>query len=121
MILVDTSVWVDHLRRGDDHLASLLEQSRVLCHPMIIGELACGTLRNRSEILGLLANLPAAIEASHDEVLLFIEQHSLMGHGIGYIDMHLLASTTLSQTQLWTRDTRLQQAAAEGNVRYNVS
>lgn len=118
MILVDTSVWVDHLRREDDHLVTLLKRGRVLCHPMVIGELACGMLRNRAEILGLLANLPSATEASHEEVLGFIERHVFMGRGIGYVDLHLLTSTTLDQTRLWTRDTRLRKVAADGHVLY---
>jgi hypothetical protein len=83
MILVDTSVWVDHLRTGDEDLAALLIQSRVLMHPFVLGELACGNLRNRSEVLALLRGLPRATVATDDEVLFFIERHALMGRGIG--------------------------------------
>lgn len=114
MILVDTSVWVDHLRRGVPALAALLEAGDVLLHPWIVGELACGTLRRRSEILDLLQKLPAAPVASHDEALAFIETHALMGRGIGYVDVHLLASARLhGAAQLWTRDARLAAAASD--------
>lgn len=113
MILVDTSVWVDHLRAGEPALAIVLQQERVLMHPFVLGELACGNLRNRHEILELLARLPAVPTASDAEVLGFIERHALMGRGIGYVDVHLLASVTLAgQTQLWTRDRRLAAIAA---------
>jgi predicted nucleic acid-binding protein len=112
MILVDTSVWVDHLRKGDDDLVALLNGSQVLIHPFVIGELACGNLVNRGEVLGLLKHLPCAQVASDDEVLHFIEQQSLMGQGIAYIDAHLLAAVALDNgASLWTRDVRLQKAA----------
>ncbi len=112
MILVDTSVWIDHLRQGDDRLAGLLEQSQVLTHPAVIGELACGNLRNRATILSLLNMLPKVTVASDAEVLHLIEQRQLMGKGIGYIDAGLLASVLLTPgTLLWTRDKRLQALA----------
>ncbi len=112
MILVDTSVWIDHLRAGDVSLAELLDSSQVLVHPFVIGELACGNLRKRDDLLWLLNALPQAPLASHEEVLHFIECHKLMGKGIGYIDVHLLASTALADTALiWTRDMRLQKLA----------
>jgi predicted nucleic acid-binding protein len=112
MILVDTSVWVDHLRSGDERLIDLLDSSQVLAHPFIIGELACGNLRERDEVLRLLNDLPRAPVASQDEVLHFIERNKLIGQGIGYIDTHLLASTTLADRALiWTRDKRLQKIA----------
>ena len=108
MILVDTSVWIDHLRAGDKELQALLNTGQVLMHPFILGELACGNLRNRNEVLTLLNNLPRAPVANDHEVLLFIERHSLMGRGIGYIDAHLLASVALcAPARLWTRDKRL--------------
>jgi len=108
MILVDTSVWIDHLRKGDEHLIRALGANQVLMHPFIEGELACGNLRNRGEILALLSDLPRAIIASEEEVLFFIERHGLMGRGIGYIDAHLLAATSLEDSaRLWTRDKRL--------------
>lgn len=113
MILVDTSVWVEHLRRGLPRLATLLQEGRVLIHSWVIGELACGNLRNRADVLELLQGLPAAVVASDQEVLLMIEQHQLMGRGIGYVDAHLLASTKLSHCQLWTQDRRLAVLAEE--------
>ena len=113
MILVDTSVWVDHLRRGDRGLVDLLERSAVVMHPFVVGELACGSLRDRASILGLLQDLPAAVVASTDEVLGFIDRHSLHGKGIGYVDVHLLAAVALTEgSRLWTRDARLRQVAA---------
>jgi predicted nucleic acid-binding protein len=112
LILVDTSVWVDHLRRGDPGLVDLLERSAVAVHPFVIGEIACGSLRDRESVLELLQDLPAAVVADNDEVLHFIEHHALHGKGIGYIDMHLLASVALTEgTEVWTRDTRLREAA----------
>ena len=108
MILVDTSVWIDHLRAGDKGLQALLNTGQVLMHPFILGELACGNLRNRNEVLTLLNALPRATVANDYEVLLFIERHSLMGRGIGYIDAHLLGSVALcAPARLWTRDKRL--------------
>ena len=112
MILVDTSVWTDHLRVGDADLVTLLNSSRVLMHPFVLGELACGNLRDRNEVLALLKDLPRVAIATDDEVLFFIERHTLMGHGIGYVDAHLLAAVILSgATRLWTRDKRLQAVA----------
>ncbi len=113
MILVDTSVWVEHLRRGLPHLATLLQSGEVLIHPWVIGELACGTLQNRQQILELLQGLPAATVACEAEVLLLIERERLMGRGIGYVDAHLLASARLSHCRLWTQDRRLAAVAAE--------
>lgn len=111
MILVDTSIWIDHLRRGNDALSLLLEQERVLTHPFIIGELACGSMANRRQILELLGTLPAAEVADDDEVIRFVEARQLYGVGIGWIDAHLLASTRLSHALFWTSDTRLKRAA----------
>lgn len=114
LALVDTSVWVDFLRSGDSQLTGLLEANRVCMHSMIVGELACGNLRQRKELLMLWNNLSRVIEASHQEALFFLEQNRLMGRGIGYIDLHLLASVALSpDSRLWTRDKRLQKIAAE--------
>lgn len=118
MILVDTSVWVDHLPAGDPHLAGLLERDVVACHDLVIGEIAYGNLRQRQEILSLLACLPKCGQASHDEVLFFIEQHGLMGRGIGYIDVSLLASAVLSGARLWSRDKRLRRIAEEVGCGY---
>ena len=112
MILVDTSVWVDHLRNGDALLANLLERANVVMHPFVIGEIACGSLRDRSSILELLQDLPAAVVAEGREVLGFIERHVLHGKGIGYVDVHLLASVALTEgASLWTRDKRLHSVA----------
>ncbi|MDX1346550.1 MAG: type II toxin-antitoxin system VapC family toxin [Sedimenticolaceae bacterium] len=112
MILVDTSIWVDHLRSGDDELVNMLNASLVCMHPFVLGELACGNLRQRTEILSLLKDLPGISVARDEEVLFYIERHELMGRGIGYIDAHLLAAVALEAgTRLWTRDKRLQKLA----------
>lgn len=114
MILVDTSVWIDHLRQGDSALMTALEAGSVLAHPFIVGEIACGNLSKRGQVLRLLQALPRAPVASDGEVLEFIERRRLMGRGIGYIDVHLLASVALDGTAtLWTRDRRLAAVAAE--------
>ena len=112
MILVDTSVWIDHLRRGEPELIRLLSQSQVLCHPMVVGEIACGNLKSRSVVLALLADLPCASVASEAEVLAFIQAQSLFGLGMGYVDVHLCASAKLNGVQLWTRDKRLGEATS---------
>ncbi|MBN2493852.1 MAG: type II toxin-antitoxin system VapC family toxin [Deltaproteobacteria bacterium] len=113
MILVDSSVWIDHLRKGDRRLASLLEDEQVLVHPYVIGELACGKLRRRYEILGLLRALPQADLAGDAEVHHLLETRRLWGRGLGWVDMHLLASALLSRCTLWTRDRRLAAVASE--------
>jgi predicted nucleic acid-binding protein len=121
MILVDTSIWIDHLRSGDKKLTRLLESTQVLTHPFVVGELACGNLGNRKEVLALLADLPKSLVATDAEVLFFIEQHSLMGRGIGYIDAHLLSSTALgSPAKIWTRDKRLAALAVELKIAYQA-
>lgn len=108
MILVDTSVWIDHLRRGVPALAELLDQGLVLMHPFVLGELACGNFQNRAEVIRLLRDLREAAIAGDAEVLGFIEHHRLMGLGIGYVDVHLLTSAVLEGgVALWTRDKRL--------------
>jgi predicted nucleic acid-binding protein len=107
MILVDTSVWVEHFRSGKIGLDRLLVKGHVLCHPFIIGELACGRFKNRSEVFSLLDKLPMAILAEHKEVIYFIEKNNLMGKGVGYIDIHLLVSAILTGISLWTLDKRL--------------
>jgi predicted nucleic acid-binding protein len=114
VILVDTSIWVDHLRAGEPALAQALEQGLVFMHPFVLGELACGNLQNRAEILHLLASLPAAPRATDTEALQFIENRRLMGRGVGYIDVHLLASAVLAgDVRFWTRDRRLAGIAGE--------
>ena len=108
MILTDTSVWIDHLRKTDDLLVSLLHSTQIVVHPFIIGELACGNLSNRIAFLALLKKIPSVPAARNEEVLYFIEHNRLMGAGIGFIDAHLLAALALSKnTFLWTRDKRL--------------
>jgi hypothetical protein len=107
VILVDTSVWIDHFRRRNDRLAELLESGVVLCHPFVVGELACGSIGDRVETLHLLRMLPTATVVTHDEALAFVEVRELMGRGLGYIDVHLLASAFLAGALLWTLDKRL--------------
>lgn len=112
MVLVDTSVWIDHFRIGLRPLAELLDHNRVLMHPFVLGEIAFGNLRERRQTLQLMASLPNASKASDDEVLAFIESNRLMGAGIGFIDAHLLAATALAaDATLWTHDRRLHQTA----------
>lgn len=112
MILVDTSVWIDHFRRGDAQLVDLLERATVIMHPFVVGEIACGSLGDRLSILELLQDLPAAAVAEGEEVLGFIASRALHGKGIGYVDVHLLASVALTAgAKLWTRDKRLRVAA----------
>ncbi|MEO6566368.1 MAG: type II toxin-antitoxin system VapC family toxin [Casimicrobiaceae bacterium] len=113
MILVDTSVWIDHLRRGLPTLTAALDEAQVLTHPFVVGELACGNLKPGSDALLLMQNLPKALVASDSEALEFIERHELMGRGIGYVDVHLLASVAITgATTLWTHDVRLASIAA---------
>jgi len=120
MILVDTSIWIDHLRKGTPKLMALLENGEVLAHVFVLGELACGNIKNREEFLSLMAELPRAIEATDKETLSLIERHHLMGRGLGYIDMHLLAATRLTEdTQLWTRDRRLAAIAKDLGIGYS--
>lgn len=112
MILVDTSVWIDHFRKGDERLADLLERAQVVTHPFVIGELALGRLPRRDALLADLRDLPQASVADAGEIMLLIEQESLFGSGIGYLDVHLLAATRLTpDTSLWTRDKRLSAVA----------
>ena len=114
MILVDTSIWVDHLRKGDAAFAAALKANRVATHPFVIGELACGQLRARDQILSLLRSLPKVPTATDEEALQFLERRRLYGRGLGYIDVHLLAAASLHRDgRLWTRDKRLNAAAAE--------
>jgi predicted nucleic acid-binding protein len=114
MILVDTSVWIDHLRASDSRLRSLLLSSKALGHPWVVGEIALGHLSRRDEILGLLKNLPQATLATHDEVMSLLEGRRLFELGIGYVDAHLLTATLLtSGATLWTRDRRLLAAAEQ--------
>ena len=117
MILVDTSVWIAHFREGGSKLGELLREALVMTHPFVIGELACGNLKNRARILSDLDALPSAVSATHEEVMRLLELRKLWGLGIGWIDAHLLASALLSDCQLWTLDGRLVQAAAAAGVK----
>lgn len=112
MTLVDTSVWIEHFRYGNDRLAGMLEDGKVCCHPFVVGELACGSLRNRDEILELLRALPETPCAGHEEVPIFITERGLAGKGLGWVDVHLLAAALLSDCALWTLDKALSRAAA---------
>lgn len=120
-MLVDTSVWVAHLRQGGTGLEDLLLDGQVLCHDFVIGELACGGLKNRQEVLSLLESLNQARLAQHEEALKLIEQRRLMGKGLGYVDMHLLASTLLSGVSLWTLGKKLDEAASALGIRFSPS
>ena len=117
MVLVDTSVWIDHFREVNSQLVELLGRSRVATHPFVIGELACGNLKNRQASLQYLSMLPRVPVADDLETLTFIERHALMGKGIGYVDVHLLASTALADaTTLWSKDKRLVRVTSELNL-----
>ena len=118
MILVDTSVWVSHFRDSNKHLEDLLLEGQVACHPFIIGELACGHIENRKEILTLLKTLSASKEAMHDEVLEFIDKAGLARKGIGYIDVHLLVSALISDNHLWANDRKLGNAALKLGIKH---
>jgi predicted nucleic acid-binding protein len=111
VILVDTSVWVQHLRRGDPRLVDLLGQEQVVCHPFVIGELAMGSVKNRTTILTLLHRLPSTDVATHKDVLALVERRGLHGAGLGWIDAHLLTAALLAGTRIWTIDRALASAA----------
>jgi predicted nucleic acid-binding protein len=116
MVLVDTSVWISHLRDGSYGLMELLNNGDVLCHPFIIGELACGNIKNRNEIISLLRSLPMAKTLVHDEVLKFTEDRKLARRGLGFIDVHLLASAILSDSPMWSLDKKMSNIALELNI-----
>jgi len=120
VILVDTSVWIDHLRKSSSKFASRLQKAEVLLHPFVPGEIACGNLKNREEIIGLLHALPVAEKADDDEVLFFVERHALMERGIGWVDAHLLASCRMASCRLWRKDKRLKTIAEEMKVDLSV-
>ena len=121
MVFVDTSVWVEHLRSGEIGLETLLNDGQVVCHEFIVGELACGNLSNRLEILSLLQALPVADDAEHEEVMHFIENYSLMRKGLGYIDMHLIASAMLTKVPIWTLDKKLKEVSSKLGLEYRLS
>ena len=120
MVLVDTSIWVTHLRQGNRRLEKLLMDAEVMCHPFIIGELACGNLKNRDEILSLLHSLPLARTIGFDEFLFFINHCNLMGKGVGFVDVHLLASAQLTGIPLWSADKRLNLAADQLGLKFST-
>jgi predicted nucleic acid-binding protein len=113
MILLDTSVWVDHLRKGDSSVIQVLESGQAAAHAFVIGELACGNLKSRRPVIDLLRALPQLGMATDEEVLYFIERHELMGRGIGYVDAHLLVAAAIGGSLLWTRDKRLREISIE--------
>jgi predicted nucleic acid-binding protein len=121
MILVDTTVWIDHFRKGNAGLEELLIEGHVACHPFIIGELACGNLKKRGDIILLLHALPTVTTISNDEALYFIEEKRLMGLGIGIVDVHLLASAIITNTPLWTNDRRLKEVARKLDILYKTT
>jgi predicted nucleic acid-binding protein len=118
MILLDTLVWVDHLRRGDSLVLQVLESGQAVAHAFVIGEIACGNLKSRVRVIDLLQALPQVAMAMDDEVLYFIERHKQMGRGIGYVDAHLLAAASIIDSLLWTRDKRLRDIATEFGVAF---
>ncbi|MBU4445344.1 MAG: type II toxin-antitoxin system VapC family toxin [Candidatus Marinimicrobia bacterium] len=118
MILVDTSVWIDHFHKKDNYLKKLLEDGLVYIHHFIIGELACGNLKNRDEILILLQSLPKVRVAQHDEVMYFINYHKIFSKGLGYIDVHLLTSCFLYNKLLYTKDKHLKKVGKEFDIIY---
>ena len=118
MIIVDTSIWITHLRNGSRQLEKLLMQTEVMCHPFIIGELACGNLKNRDEIISLLKALPMAQTIAFEEFLFFVDQNQLMGKGLGFVDIHLLASAQLTGIPLWTEDKSLNSAAERLKLKF---
>jgi predicted nucleic acid-binding protein len=119
VVLVDTSVWVSHFRETHGGLVELLDDGEVVSHPFVIGELACGNLKNRTSVISLLEALPVALLVEHEEVLVFIEAHDVMGKGLGYVDVHLLAAALLTGVSLWTLDKQLNKAAEELHCRYS--
>lgn len=120
MILADSSVWIEHLRAGNESMAEALDLGEVLMHPFVFGELACGNLARRPNMLRDFSKLPFATVAAHSEVLEFIERYSLMGKGVGYIDVHLLASAAISDgTRIWSRDKRLMYIAEKLDLAFD--
>lgn len=120
MVIVDTSVWISHLRHGNSTLQRLLQDGRVASHPFIIGELACGNISNRTEIISLMQALPMLDVVEHEELLLFIEYNQMMGKGLGFVDIHLLAGAMLASIPLWTQDKKLKQACSRLNIDFST-
>lgn len=120
MVLVDTSVWINHLRNSDHHLQELLLNGEVVCHTHIIGEIACGNIKNRQEIISLLQSLPKTPLIEFEEFLYFVDQNQLHGKGVGFVDIQLLASAKLGRVPLWTADKRLKAASSKLNLQYKT-
>jgi predicted nucleic acid-binding protein len=121
VILADTSIWIDHFRHVDAELRRIIEDDQLLCHPIVIGELALGSIRDRSNVMVFLAAQRGAVVATHDEVMMMIDQHGIFSMGIGYTDAHLLASVLLDQrAALWTRDKRLRAAAEKAGASLHI-
>ena len=118
MVIVDTSIWINHFCKGDKHLEKLLLDAEVICHEFIIGELACGNLKNRNEIISLLQSLPHSPIVDHQEFLFFIDKYQLMGRGIGFVDVHLLASSQLAKLPIWTADNKLRGVSKDLELQY---
>ncbi len=118
MVLVDTNIWINHFRKTDKNLVAVLNLGSVACHPFIIGELAAGNLKNRVEILSLFKSLPPTPVVEPDEYLAFVESQQLMGKGLGFVDIHILASAVLSGVPLWTGDKRLAKCADDLGIAY---
>lgn len=121
MILVDTSIWVDHLKKDGHPLAKLLEEGHVLMHDMVAGELACGNLRDRQGLMKQLSGLPQLKVISHQSVMAFIEDHGVMGKGIGFVDVHLLAATKNAGGEIWTRDKNLLSVASGLSLSFDAT
>jgi len=119
-ILVDTSVWIKYLRESEKNLVRLLEQGLVACHPFIIGELACGGIKNRHEIISLLNDLPSTDILDHYDIMEFIEYRKIMNKGIGYVDVHLLGSALVTETPLWTFDKALKKIANQLSISCDI-
>ena len=120
MVFVDTSVWISHFRHGNSGLQKLLQEDRVASHPFIIGELACGNISNRTEILSLMQSLPMLDVVQHEELLLFVENNKLMGTGLGFVDVHLMAAAALADIPLWTQDKKLKQACSRLSIDFST-
>lgn len=121
MILVDTSIWIDHFRHGDAELRRIIEDDRLLCHPSVIGELALGSLRDRGSVIAFLIAQRGAVVATHDEVMTMIDRYGIFSMGVGYIDAHLLASVLLEEkVTLWTRNKQLRAAAEKAGVPLHI-
>jgi predicted nucleic acid-binding protein len=120
MVLVDTSVWVSHLRHGNPKLQEMLQEGKVVSHPFIIGELTCGKISNRVEIISLMQSLPMLDIVEHEELLLFIEHNKMMGTGLGFVDVHLMAAAILAGIPLWTQDKKLRQACSRLSIDFST-